>query len=102
MSNINVFKLTSGEEVIAEVHKKLETHYELKSPATIMLQRTDQGVGVGLMPFMAYSDGKVKLMVSAIASEAEPDLKLKNEYNRIFGSGIIAAPASALASLKMP
>ena len=102
MSEVNVFKLTSGEEIISEISKKFDSYFELKNPASIILQRTDQGVGVALMPFMAYADRKVKLMYHSITAQAEPDINMKNEYSRLYGSGIIAAPASALASLKMP
>ncbi len=100
MKGIRVFKLISGEEIIAEIFNHFDRHIELKSPATIIIQQTQQGVGVGLMPYMAYATGNINLHRTAIASDAEPDQKMVNEYNRIFGSGIEVVPASALASIK--
>lgn len=96
MANIRVFKLISGEELIADLAQQFDSYLEIKTPATIMLQQTQQGVGVGLMPYMAYASGNIRLYKNAIASEAEPDIKMVNEYNRIFGSGIEIVPASAL------
>jgi hypothetical protein len=96
MNNIKVFKLISGEEIIAEVFNQFDQYIELKSPATIVIQQTQQGVGVGLMPYMAYATGNVQLYKNAIASEASPDVKMINEYNRIFGSGIQIASAGSI------
>lgn len=96
MNNIKVFKLISGEEIIGEVFNNFDQSIELKSPATIVIQQTQQGVGVGLMPYMAYATGNIHLYKNAIASDAEPDIKMVNEYNRIFGSGIQIASAGSI------
>ena len=101
MKNIRVYKLISGEELIGEVFNQYDQYIDLKNPATIIMQQNPNGnVGIGLMPFMPYSEGNVQLNKSAIAGEATPSPNMVNEYNRIFGSGIQVAPASALASLK--
>jgi hypothetical protein len=100
--SIKVFKLINGEELIAEV---LETYaygsdaYDLKSPATIIVQQTEQGVGIGLAPYMPYVTGNVCLNKSAVASHGTPEVKMENEYRRIFGSGIQIAQAGSLAGL---
>lgn len=91
--------MISGEELIAEVVKSNDVEYSLKNPSTIVLQQTQQGVGVGLAPYMPYSSGLVFLNRRAIASEAEPDTNMVNEYNRIFGSGIQIASADVLQKL---
>ena len=101
MSNVKVFKLINGEELISEIHNVYHDHFELKNPANIMLQPTQNGqMGVGIAPYMPYADGNVKLYKSAIASEAIPEQSMINEYNRIFGSGIEVVSASALAGLR--
>jgi hypothetical protein len=84
---IRVFKMISGEELISKV-SDTGTGWELDSPAVIMIQQTEKGVGVGLMPYMPYASGKVTLHRTAVASDGIPDVKMENEYNRIFGSGI--------------
>lgn len=98
MNDIKVFKLISGEELIAKV--EVAGHgYDLDSPATILMQQTKEGVGLALMPYMPYSEGNMKLYNQAIATEGTPSTKMVNEYNRLFGSGIEIAPASALVGL---
>jgi hypothetical protein len=91
-----VYKLINGEEIIAEVFNYFDRTIELKNPATIVMQQTAQGMGVGLAPYMPYAKGNVELHKQAIASEAEPDIKMENEYSRIFGSGIQIASAGAI------
>jgi hypothetical protein len=101
MSNVKVFKMINGEEIIAEVVKETASHFELENPANIMLQQTGNGqMGVGIAPYMPYADGNVNLYVGAIAAEAKPEQSMVNEYNRIFGSGIEVVSASALVGLK--
>jgi hypothetical protein len=56
-----------------------------------MLQERDGGVGVGIAPYMPYAEGKISIRTTAIAAEGDPDQKLVNEYNRLFGSGIVIA-----------
>lgn len=97
---VKVFRMINGEEVIAKVNAETDAYYEVKSPANIMLQPTESGaMGVGIAPYMPYATGDVIIRKTAIASEATPDIKMENEYNRVFGSGIQIAPANALAGL---
>lgn len=91
-----VYKLINGEEIIAEVFNYFDRHIELKNPATIVMQQTAQGMGVGLAPYMPYAKGNIDLYRQSIASEGEPDIKMENEYSRIFGSGIQIATAGSI------
>jgi hypothetical protein len=94
---IKVYKLISGEELIGEVFNVFGESVELKNPATIVIQQTQKGMGVGLAPYMPYAeDEKILLRNSAIASEATPAVNMVNEYSRIFGSGIQIAPAGSV------
>ena len=100
---VMVYKMINGEEIIGE---KFNTHtdiIELKEAAQIILQRDAKsgGVGVALAPYMPYALGNVKFYKTAIMAEVEPTQELVNEYNRVFGSGIEIAPASALAGLQV-
>ena len=97
---IKVFKMINGEELICEVLETTDTQYSVKSPANIMLQQTERGMGVGIAPYMPYAGDKITINRSAIAAEGVPDQNMQNEYNRIFGSGIQVVSASALAGLK--
>ena len=98
MTEIKVFKLISGEELIGKV-EVTGRGYTIEAPATILMQQTKEGVGLALMPYMPYTEGKVTLFTQCIATEGEPSKKMINEYNRLFGSGIEIAPASALVGL---
>lgn len=100
MNIIKVFKMINGEELIAEVKLDNSETYELINPATIQLQQTSQGVGVGIAPYMPYAGEEIVLRKAAIAAEGNPEEKMQNEYRRIF-SGIEIAPASALAGLSI-
>jgi hypothetical protein len=95
---IRIFKLVTGEELISE-YDDLAGSYTLKSPAVIVMQRTEQGVGVGLMPYMPYASGKITLNPQAVVSHCEADVKMINEYNRLFGSGIQIASAGSVPGL---
>lgn len=99
MDKIKVYKLISGEEIIGEVFNYFGETIELKAPATILMQQTPQGIQMGMMPHMPYLEGNVKIWKQSIASEGIPSDKMINEYNRLYGSGIEIAPASALVGL---
>jgi len=92
--------MISGEEIIGNIVSSDSSKYEIKNPAQIVLQRTETGMAVAMAPYMPYADGNINLYSTAIAADCSPDIKLVNEYNKLFGSGIQIAPASALAGLK--
>ena len=96
---IKVFKLINGEEIISKYTDSNVSSYILESPASIVMQRTEQGVGVGLAPYMPYASGKITLQLTAVTAIADADVKMENEYNRLFGSGIQIAPAGSIAGL---
>lgn len=99
MNKIKVYKLINGEDLIGEVFNVYADYVELKNPAQIVLQQSERGVGVGLAPYMPFVEGNLELKKSAIAAEGQPKQEMANEYNRIFGSGIVVAPANAIAGL---
>lgn len=99
--SIVVFKIVSGEEIIGEVFNANGVVVEVKNSAVVMLQRTENGVGVALMPYLPYCDGNVSFYKTAIVAEGEPSQNMINEYNRIYGAGIQVAPASALSGLQI-
>ena len=90
---VKIFKMINGEVMMGDVddvHVNPE-YYMINEPASVMLQERDGGVGVGIAPYMPYAEGNIKIRTTAIAAEGEPDQKLVNEYNRLFGSGIVIA-----------
>lgn len=92
---VKIFKLLTGEEVIGseevqERGSRLLDSVTLKNPAVILMRQTEDGrFTVALAPYMAYAEfGTVIIYRTAIAADCEPDVKMVNEYNRIYGSGI--------------
>lgn len=99
MSDIQVFKMINGEEIIADVVNDLDHAFEVHHAANIMLQQTEEGVGVAIAPYMPYAKGNPLLYKTAIQAQSTPDENMENEYNRIFGSGIEIVPASKLQTV---
>jgi hypothetical protein len=88
---IKVYKLINGEEIITKVKSEEGDVIQTESPATIVIHDQGNGqAGLGMAPYMPYiEDKKISLAKSAVASYGEPDEKLANEYNRLFGSGLV-------------
>lgn len=89
---VKALKLVSGEDIIADIVKLDEGVLVLKNPAVIVVQRSEGGqMGVGLQPYTPFATGNVTLYKTSLIAEFEADMNLVNEYNRIFGSGIVIA-----------
>jgi hypothetical protein len=95
MEMIKVFKLINGEEIISKA-TETGSGWTLNSPAQIVMQQTKDGVGVALAPYMPYASGEIQMFQHAVTSEAKPDVKMENEYSRLFGSGIQIASAGSV------
>lgn len=96
MEKIKVFKMINGEELIGEIFNNFADYIELKAPAQIVMQQTKEGLGVAMAPYMPYATGNIHLHRQAIASSGTPDVKMENEYSRLFGSGIQIASAGSV------
>jgi len=92
---VKVSKLITGEDVISETEVD-ENGYTFTNPALLVIQQTQDGrVGASFAPYAPYAkDGKVRIFKNFVIGEIEIDVKIVNEYNRIFGSGIMIASAS--------
>jgi hypothetical protein len=90
--SIRIVKLTSGEELIADVTDGATTSLVLKKPAMISLMpsRTDPNqIMVGLLPYAQYArDHTVVVDRSFVVWQETPVDELYNQYNTMFGSGI--------------
>jgi hypothetical protein len=98
MSEIKLFKLTSGEEIMAQVVSP--PHADVISitdaVALVYQQAGDSRMTVGFAPFMPYSNDKpTTLYYHAIAASADPTAQILGEYNRVF-SKIVIAPAGSI------
>jgi len=93
--NVKIFRLVSGEELIGKWENDNDDSIDVENPAVIVLNPSQQGVQMGLMPFMAYAQDKIiNFKKSHIVATCAVETPLLNEYNRIFGSGIEIANAN--------
>lgn len=99
MSNVVLYRLTNGDELIAdEVSVPLAADVIVISDAVALVyHQTDKGVSVGFAPFMPQSDGNIKLSKSDISATSKPNEQVLKEYNRIF-SKIEIVPAGTIIS----
>lgn len=94
--NVRGFRLNTGEIVLTQVAGEEETIFNLKDPAQMIMQEIEPGrAGVALQPFIPYGSN-IKLYKSNIIAEFELDQQVENEYNRLFGSGIVIAAANQI------
>jgi hypothetical protein len=93
VSNIKVIRFISGEELIGEIVENKGT-YELKNICQLAASYSDPTTAtarIGLSPYMPYTNAKDSIVVDAtfVAFIVDPVVDLLNEYNKIFGVGII-------------
>lgn len=91
MSNIMCYQLMNGQDIIGEVTEG-EGHVTLRNPAAIHLVPAQNGgnqFGIALMPYAPYAEfNKIKVFKDKISIEFEPTVELRNNYSKMFGSGI--------------
>ena len=89
---IRILKLGTGEEIIGD---SSEAHGEItvKKPCYIQIvpSRADpEQPAMALMPYAAYTkDHKVVIDISSIVWSEEPLIELYNQYNSLFGTGLV-------------
>lgn len=95
---VKAFKLITGEDVIADVIADFDNVLVAKNPAVVIMQRSEDGrIGVGLQPYVPFAkDGKLEFYKHALSATFEVETQMVNEYNRIFGNGIIIAGANEI------
>lgn len=98
MANIKLIRFSTGEEIVAEITKETDTTICIKDAVSLVYRPKEGGqMSVGFGSFMPYSDGEISLNKTTILAQAEVQDDLKNEFNRIFGSGIVLAQANDAA-----
>lgn len=91
MSNIMCYQLMNGQDIIGEI-TELEDVIVMRNPAAIHLvpaQNSGNQFGIALMPYAPYAEfSKIKIHKDKISIEFEPTVELRNNYSKMFGSGI--------------
>jgi hypothetical protein len=91
---IIVLKLSTHEDVLGEVEKETESSITIKNPVGIAIVRGKDGMpNVGFSPFPIHAEQKSGFTIDIdkkhVVYSYEPAEDFKNNYNQIFGTGII-------------
>ena len=82
--NVKIVKMISGEELIGEYN---ETTNVINNPVVMIPVSKEK---IAFQPWLPYAEDKeYKLKESQVSVVANPSSTIMNEYNRIFGSGIV-------------
>ena len=82
--NIKVVRLTTTEELIGDWDQEKNI---ITSPVVMIPVSKDK---IGFQPWIPLADEKeISLKEEHIMTVLTPDIKLQNEYNRVFGSGLV-------------
>lgn len=95
MSNVVLYRLSNGDEVIADQVSVGDGATVIAEAIALVYHQTEKGVSVGFAPFMPQSDGKITLWHGSISAVSVPNEQVLKEYNRIF-SKIEIAPAGTI------
>jgi hypothetical protein len=99
--NILALKLITGEEILGEIESESETEFVLVNPVGIAVVRGKDGQpNVGFAPFPIHAEQKVGSTVALakknVVYSYVPAEDFINNYNQIFGSGIVLPPQKSL------
>ena len=98
MSMVKCFFINNGASmIIGEVTEQMDDTFTVKNPLVIIQNRD----GIGFIPLLNIMEDKsMALKKSEILGENlfEPVWELKNEYNKLFGTGIIQSGTSIITT----
>jgi hypothetical protein len=93
MSEVKIFRLSTGEDVIGlKLESKKEEHTSIKQAFVIVPMQSNPGgpVSLALTPYMPYAEDEILNIKSTnIIAEVEPKTEIKNSYNQHLGTGIL-------------
>ena len=82
--SIKVIRLVTAEELIGEWDQEKSS---IMNPVVMVPVSKDK---IGFQPWITLSDEEeISLKDQHIMAIVTPDIKLQNEYNRVFGSGLV-------------
>lgn len=89
---ILILKLVTGEELIGDCQEK-DNVLTVKQPCVIQMmpsRNNPEVPSIGLIPYVPYAeDHSIVIQRSSIIWETKPVKEMYNQYNSIFGSGLI-------------
>ena len=94
---IKLLRLKSGEDIVADVIGENSEYFIIAQPAMLMPVGDGRGgsVQIGLTPWMPFSEAKdFELPRDWVLITTEPAQDIVNNYNQVFGSGIVVPKVS--------
>ena len=89
--NVKVVRMISGEELVGDWN---EEENSISNPVVMVPMSKEK---LGFAPWLPYAkEQKFILKDQHIMVVGTPDTNLQNEYNRVFGSGLIVPEADKL------
>lgn len=99
---IKILKLVTGEELLGDV-EVTESYFYIKDPVVLTMvpsRSNPEQPSMAMIPYAAYvKDNKVKITKEFVVWNEEPIKELYNQYNSVFGNGLVMAPASSLRNV---
>ena len=99
---VKLVRLKSGEDIISDIVSENSENVKIKNPAMLMPMGDGRGnqVQVGLAPWMPFSEAKeFELPRDWVLLITEPASDIVNNYNQVFGSGIVVPQVTTSALL---
>ena len=94
--NIKLVRLSTGEDLMGDVTLNENSDAVIENPCMVYVRpnQNNSGASVGITRWMPYADNKEFTIAGKfIVTVADPAQDLKTEYNKIFGSCLVVAPA---------
>jgi hypothetical protein len=94
---IKILKLVTGEELLGDADEVANQLNQIKfvKPCIIQLvpsRSNPEQVGIALIPYASYAkDHTIMIDKDSVVWEQEPVDEIRNQYNSIFGNGIVLA-----------
>lgn len=94
---IKILKLVTGEELLGDADEVANQLNQIKfvKPCIIQLvpsRSNPEQVGIALIPYASYAkDHTIMIDKDSVVWEQEPVNEIRNQYNSIFGNGIVLA-----------
>ena len=91
---IKILKLITGEEIIGDVTRS-DNIFQVKKPCALQFvpsRSNPEQPAMGMFPYAAFvADHKINIKVEHVIFEEEPLKELYNQYNSVFGNGLVVA-----------
>ena len=100
---IKLLRLKSGEDIVGDIIGENSEFLIVKNPAMLMPVGDGRGgsVQIGLTPWMPFSEAKdFEVPRDWVLITTEPAQEIVNNYNQVFGSGIVVPKVSSKTLLQ--